>query len=543
MSPRLLRPRATGTAAPLPTDADARAYVLAVNAADGQPLEANVVNAIDDFVSGCKTDGIWSAIKASCILMGARTLSGALTPLVGSAPANVGFLQTDYNRKTGLVGNGSSKHLDSNRPSNADPQDSHHIALYQSQRILTGTPSLMGAGTYSTNGVTQFTQPFSGDPYIFAQSRSAANSYLDGPAGNAVGFLGIVRSASSGFSFRSPAGTTTTTSRSSVSPLSDNTFIFATSSGTSASNRYAGRIAFYSIGESLSLAALGTRVTKLFGSIASLDGPRVANAEAQDWINRVYINGGTVSQTTADAVNTFCNSIDSAGIRSRLYRVNLFAGDNLASAFTPLYNSTSFGGTVIGNASDTNTGPFVAANYVETGANGGLNKPDGATTKQVTTGLTLNNLPSLSSVSFATSFGANSITAGWGMYGIQPGFFLYVADDATGYRAWNVALLQTSGELSRAVSGSARIGGRRHIGSRTASNAAAIYENGVSVVTDTSSVTALSASATAISVMPTTGGGGLARIRYYAFGLGLNATQAAALDAAFSAYLTAMGRV
>ena len=60
MSPRLLRPIASRLA--LPTDADARAYVLAVNAADGQPLEKPVVEAIDAFVVGCKADGIWSAI-------------------------------------------------------------------------------------------------------------------------------------------------------------------------------------------------------------------------------------------------------------------------------------------------------------------------------------------------------------------------------------------------------------------------------------------------------------------------------------------------
>jgi hypothetical protein len=66
-------------------DADAAAYIAAVEAADGQALEAGVRWNIDQFVRGCKADGIWTAIKASCILSGARTLSGALVPLVGSA--------------------------------------------------------------------------------------------------------------------------------------------------------------------------------------------------------------------------------------------------------------------------------------------------------------------------------------------------------------------------------------------------------------------------------------------------------------------------
>jgi hypothetical protein len=93
--------------------------------------------------------------------------------------------------------------------------------------------------------------------------------------------------------------------------------------------------------------------------------PVVSNADAQSWINRVYANGGTVSTSTASAVNDFCNSIDSAGIRDRFYRLNLFAGTGLASALVPLYRGQSLGGTQFGNATDTNNN-FVSADYVET---------------------------------------------------------------------------------------------------------------------------------------------------------------------------------
>ena len=84
-------------------DTNASAYIDAVEAADGQALETATRYAINDFVIGCKQDGIWNAIKASCILSGARTLAGALVPLVGTAPTNNGFIGvgTDYVRKTG----------------------------------------------------------------------------------------------------------------------------------------------------------------------------------------------------------------------------------------------------------------------------------------------------------------------------------------------------------------------------------------------------------------------------------------------------------
>jgi hypothetical protein len=103
-----------------PMDPDAAAYITAVETADGQALEEKTKIAIDNFVLGCKADGIWNAIKASCILAGARTRLGALTPLVGTAPTSFNFVDGDYNRKTGLVGDGSTKYLDSNRAQQGD---------------------------------------------------------------------------------------------------------------------------------------------------------------------------------------------------------------------------------------------------------------------------------------------------------------------------------------------------------------------------------------------------------------------------------------
>ena len=107
--------------------------------------------------------------------------------------------------------------------------------------------------------------------------------------------------------------------------------------------------------------------------------------EAADWANRVRTNGGTVSGLTLLAVSRFCRAIASAGIRDRFYRLNLFAGSNLSAALVPLYRGPSFGGTQYGNTTDTNNGPFVSGDYVETGSTGGLT-PNG-TSKYLATGL------------------------------------------------------------------------------------------------------------------------------------------------------------
>ena len=115
-----------------PDEPEALAYIAAVEAADGETLEDGVKFAYNSFIKGCKADGIWDAIKASCILAGARTLNGALVPLAGIAPTNFNFVAGDYNRKTGLVGDGSTKYLDSNRLGDADGQDDVHLCTYVS---------------------------------------------------------------------------------------------------------------------------------------------------------------------------------------------------------------------------------------------------------------------------------------------------------------------------------------------------------------------------------------------------------------------------
>ena len=114
-------------------DRDAIAYIRAVEEADGAYLETDVKIAVNNLVSGLKADGLWDAIGSSCLLCGPRTLAGALVPLRGAAPtAYGGWASGDYDRSTGMKGNGFSLYLDSNRAGNADAQDDRHWAIYLS---------------------------------------------------------------------------------------------------------------------------------------------------------------------------------------------------------------------------------------------------------------------------------------------------------------------------------------------------------------------------------------------------------------------------
>jgi hypothetical protein len=242
------------------SDADAQAYLRAVETADNQgPLEQGVQQAVNQFVIGCKADGIWTAIKASCILAGARTLTGALIPLVGTAPTNFNFVSGDYNRKTGLVGDGSTKYLNSNRNNNADPQNNNHNAVYVSTAQTGAIGQYMGTGSIDAGRNNLGHNP--PVPESFARSRTINSTNL---AGTAIGFYGHARNNSANFILR---GNSVNLTASETSATAENASIDVFRRGTG--NYANARIAFYSIGESLNLAPLDARVTTLINAIAA----------------------------------------------------------------------------------------------------------------------------------------------------------------------------------------------------------------------------------------------------------------------------------
>jgi len=242
-------------------DTDAQTYITAVEAADGQVLETAAKDAINAFVVGCKADGIWTAIKASCILAGARTLSGALVPLAGTAPASSGFVSGDYNRKTGLRG-GQSKYIDSNRNNNADPQNSKHISVYVTQTTSDNT-LLLDGGFADNIGETSLGLAV-GRVYTAINKQGwQSTSFLQSNANNA--FVGANRSSSSEITVRFK-GSSQTLTMTSQAPYNRNIRVFNEISNT---YPFTGRMAFYSIGETLNIASYESRVNTLIAAIAA----------------------------------------------------------------------------------------------------------------------------------------------------------------------------------------------------------------------------------------------------------------------------------
>jgi hypothetical protein len=244
-------------------DPDALAYIRAVEIADSQELEPSVRAAINDFVIGCKTDATWNAIKACCILVGARTLPGCLVPVVGPAPTSYNFVPPDYDRKTGLVGDGATTFLSSNRDNSADPQNNKHLAVWAQSAPTTNNAMFIGAGG-STGAAGSAHINISGGNATTIRSRFHAQTLGDKAACVYPTFIGASRSNSTSYSLRHTGGSTTFAINSQT-PLNGNIRVFV----TELLNYSNARIAFYSIGESLNLALLDARVTTLINAIGA----------------------------------------------------------------------------------------------------------------------------------------------------------------------------------------------------------------------------------------------------------------------------------
>jgi hypothetical protein len=246
-------------------DFDALVYINAVEAADGQALEGSVKDAYNTFVVGCKSDGIWNAIKASCIMAGARTLSGALVPLVGVAPSGFNLASGTYSRVNGLKGDGAAMYLNSNRLSSADPQDNRHIAVF----VTTGD-TLASVGTYIAGGASGYAG------ILRSPSVNALVSYVSNDSqnliipsqGNTVGFKGVVRSSATTISGRSGGVVAFSGGIPSRADTSSRTISVFAQTYTSVNLYSNSRMTYYSIGEYLDLNKLDARVSGLMVAIS-----------------------------------------------------------------------------------------------------------------------------------------------------------------------------------------------------------------------------------------------------------------------------------
>jgi hypothetical protein len=189
-------------------------------------------------------------------------LKGA-TPTNGNGSAgSTQFASSNYNRKTGLVGDGSTKYLNSNRNNNADPQDSKHASIYVSQTGAAGGTYL---GALPSSGLGRTGLEENTGPVLQTFANSINTVLLAGA--KPPGFAGTSRSGASSVASRN-GGVAFNGTVASTTPYNGNIFIFCRNLDGSPNRYNDPRLAFYSIGEALDLALLDTRISTLITSNA-----------------------------------------------------------------------------------------------------------------------------------------------------------------------------------------------------------------------------------------------------------------------------------
>jgi hypothetical protein len=242
------------------TDFDAFNYIQRVEAADNQTLELPVKIAIQDFFICLKNEGIFNDIKTGCLLVGPRTINGALEPIVGNNTPTTTFTSSDYNRKTGIKGD-SSKIINSGRPANSDPQNDHHLAVWVSVISSLDIQScFIGAGDGTDSGTSHIlsdTRTSSNDRFIIRLRSSTISFNTNGSvsARNYLGFVGTSRDGSTSLSAR-VGFTNFTATTTSQTPLTTNTVIFSRGNPTTPTLITDAGLSFYSIGVSTNLTKL-----------------------------------------------------------------------------------------------------------------------------------------------------------------------------------------------------------------------------------------------------------------------------------------------
>jgi len=258
--------------------------------------------------------------------------------------------------------------------------------------------------------------------------------------------------------------------------------------------------------------------------------------EAASWRTRVIAAGGSVSSTTMRAVDAFCRSIDTTGIRDRFYRLSLLCGDNLTAARVPLYRSTSATGAILGASVDGNNS-FATGDYSVTG---GIKC---GTSRSLDTGL------SPDSADYATghvsvwiqrtgTFGRGGLVSTWNTSFTQPSLSIEYASSTTNgwfqyYREQNP--------------GAGTVTGNHLLVTRRTTTDQAWYQNGNLGAQDTTSTTTTATSSIPWHIGARRVGTSIEsfsneNITHYSIGRSLTAAQITSFYSVLQTFMTALGR-
>lgn len=270
-------------AAPGVYDADAADYIARVNAVDAANgaaggLESGLQDIIHILFRDLKLDsspfaGVsnFAALKACCLLAGPRTRQGCAVPLLSSMPTPTSQGTAggwNYNRKTGLKGNGTDNYLNSGRSGSTDPVNNSSQGVYVTEAQTSNNSSYIGAEgaalrktIYCTNAVSGIGFSSASSSILFSGA-SLATVGMIGQSRQTAGTLEWIAGTNSGSGALATGADTY-----------GNFYIFARNGNpsTNAPSLFSnGRLSYFWLGEAIDRAALNTRVTAYMTALSAL---------------------------------------------------------------------------------------------------------------------------------------------------------------------------------------------------------------------------------------------------------------------------------
>lgn len=471
-----------------------------------------------------------------------------------------GFIETDYlnaGRYGGLKGN-NAKFFNTGFFQNHLPLLDRHLSVYVTEFSNTVSyDTLIGV---DPTGSPNFSNSWHLTQYWVPNAITYCTSNLNSGVGvnnfTSHGLiLGNTPSTSVSLYVGNNQVANTTISSPTTQTITSPLYVFALNRINAATDASSARISAYSTGKSLTaneITNFNNSLNTFYNSLnRSPQVPTVSNVEAQDWVYRVYANGGTVSQSTANAVSSFCDSISSNSLRSKFWRLNLFCGDNLAACLTPLYRSTSLGGTVVDNLVDTPVN-FFEYDYTETGSSGGLT--GNGTTKYINTSVNTSSFGTASDVHLGAYLSFPTIPAGNALgsfAGDTAGGNQFLQQFRLSFTAASTTYTVESAIHGTNLASLANQSGNNNglfLVSRTSLTDLTLYRNASSIATNTTSTSPVTAArpmyvfANNNVNSPSSGSFFNGIMRYYSLGLGLTSGQVSTFNTIMTTFQTALNR-
>jgi hypothetical protein len=294
-------------------------------AQNGGTVSDTTVSAVDALVKTLDAAGVLATMKRFNMFAGDQ-LAAAMVPLVNTlgygVESQVGGAP-EYTSSTGLYGAGS-KYLNTGLALNAVSAGAN---MHMSATALTAASGML---------VYQSATMYAVNDNNYGWGWGGWDNNRRRPLSTGPEHMVVTRGASGAgtfFSNGAPIGV-----NASPATLAPNGTLVTVMQSAS-------RMGGYSIGTGLTASqstAYASAVRTFNAAIGRTPLPAALHATTVDWATRVSNNGGGLSGTAVAAVDALVKSLDSAGVLSKIRRMNVFAGDQLAAALVPVVNTFGF---------------------------------------------------------------------------------------------------------------------------------------------------------------------------------------------------------